>query len=139
LSTPTNSSLFAIFFRGIWPMPLSLLNHSALSLFAQRTRIPTSARSIGFCAIWVCISSSSNEPSWSGFFKNSRSHWSLFIAIQLRHQMNSQPCFHITYAPWKFRKHTVQGTIKKEAVRSEFDTSTPRNISECKKKRRETV
>jgi len=40
-------------------MPLSLLNHSALALFAQRTRIPTSARSIGFCAIWVCISSSS--------------------------------------------------------------------------------
>ena len=42
-------------------MPLSLLNHSALALFAQRTRIPTSARSIGFCAIWVCISSSSNQ------------------------------------------------------------------------------
>ena len=40
-------------------MPLSLLYHSALALFAQRTRIPTSARSIGFCAIWVCISSSS--------------------------------------------------------------------------------
>jgi len=40
-------------------MPLSLLNHSALALFAQRTRIPTSAHSIGFCAIWVCISSSS--------------------------------------------------------------------------------
>ena len=40
-------------------MPLSLLNHSALALFAQRTRISTSARSIGFCAIWVCISSSS--------------------------------------------------------------------------------
>jgi len=45
-------------------MPLSLLNHSALALFAQRTRIPTSARSIGFCAIWVCISSSSS----SGYF-----------------------------------------------------------------------
>ena len=45
-------------------MPLSLLNHSALALFAQRTRIPTSARSIGFCAIWVCISSSSK--SWQG-------------------------------------------------------------------------
>jgi len=44
-------------------MPLSLLNHSALALFAQRTRIPTSARSIGFCAIWVCISSSSNVIS----------------------------------------------------------------------------
>ena len=28
-------------------MPLSLLNHSALALYAQRTRIPTSARSIG--------------------------------------------------------------------------------------------
>ena len=47
-------------------MPLSLLNHSALALFAQRTRIPTSARSIGFCAIWVCISSSSSSAgsSW---------------------------------------------------------------------------
>ena len=39
-------------------MPLSLLNHSAHALFAQRTRIPTSARSIGICVIWVCISSS---------------------------------------------------------------------------------
>ena len=36
------------------------LNHSPLALFAQRTRIPTSARSIGFCVIWVCISSSSH-------------------------------------------------------------------------------
>jgi len=42
-------------------MPLSLLNHPALALFAQRTRIPTSARSIGFCAIWVCISSTFEE------------------------------------------------------------------------------
>ena len=54
---------FLQIFRGIWPMPLSLLNHSALALFAQRTRIPTSARSIGFCAIWVCISSSSSSIS----------------------------------------------------------------------------
>ena len=46
-ATPTNTSLLH-FFRGIWPMPLSLLNHSAL------------ARRIGFCAIWVCISSSSS-------------------------------------------------------------------------------
>ena len=52
---------FLQIFRGIWPMPLSLLNHPALALFAQRTRIPTSARSIGFCAIWVCISSSSSS------------------------------------------------------------------------------
>jgi len=50
---------FLQIFRGIWPMPLSLVNHSALALFAQRMRIPTSARSNGFCAIWVCISSSS--------------------------------------------------------------------------------
>jgi len=49
---------FLQIFRGIWPMPLSLLDHSALALFAQRTRIPT-ARSAGFCAIWVRISSSS--------------------------------------------------------------------------------
>ena len=51
-------------------MPLSLLNHSALALFAQRTRIPTSARSIGFCVIWVCISSSSKAVdcnAWSSF------------------------------------------------------------------------
>ena len=52
---------FLQIFRGIWPMPLSLLNHSALALFAQRTHIPASARSIGFCAIWVCISSSSSS------------------------------------------------------------------------------
>jgi len=44
-------------------MPLSLLlvNHSALALFAQHTFIPTSFRSIGFCAIRVCISSSSSS------------------------------------------------------------------------------
>jgi len=42
-------------------MHLSLLSHSALALFAQRTRIPTSAHSIGFCAIWVCISSNSTS------------------------------------------------------------------------------
>jgi len=40
-------------------MPFSLLNHSALVLFAQRARIPTSARSTGFCVTWVCITSSS--------------------------------------------------------------------------------
>jgi len=52
-------------FRGIWPMPLSLLNHSALAFFAQRTRIPTSTRSIGFYVIWVCISSISSSSSSS--------------------------------------------------------------------------
>ena len=41
-------------------MPLALLNHSALALFAQRTRIPTSAPSAGFCVIWFFISSSSS-------------------------------------------------------------------------------
>jgi len=51
---------FLQFLREFWPMPLPLMNHSALALFAQRTRIPTSARSIGFCVIWVCISSSSS-------------------------------------------------------------------------------
>ena len=44
-------------------MLLYLLNHSALALFALRTHILTSARSIGFCAIWVCISSSSSSSS----------------------------------------------------------------------------
>ena len=41
-------------------MPLPLSSYLILACFAQRTRIPTSARSIGFCVIWVCISSSSN-------------------------------------------------------------------------------
>ena len=50
---------FLQFLREFWPMPLPLMIHSALALFGQRTRIPTSARSIGFCVIWVCISSSS--------------------------------------------------------------------------------
>ena len=34
-------------------------NQSTNALFPQRTRIPTSGRSIGFCVIWPCISSSS--------------------------------------------------------------------------------
>ena len=54
---------FLQFLREFWPMPLPLMIHSALALFAQRTRIPTSARSIGFCVIWVCISSSSSSSS----------------------------------------------------------------------------
>ena len=54
---------FLQIFRGIWPMPLSLLNHSALALLVQRTRVPTSARSTGFCAIWV-FSSSSSSRGW---------------------------------------------------------------------------
>ena len=53
---------FLQFLREFWPMPLPLMIHSALALFAQRTRIPTSARSIGSCVIWVCISSSSSSP-----------------------------------------------------------------------------
>jgi hypothetical protein len=46
-ATPTNSSLFAKLSRNLANalLPRSLLNHSALALFAQRTRIPTSARS----------------------------------------------------------------------------------------------
>jgi hypothetical protein len=57
-------------------MPLTLLNHSALALFAQDTRIPTSARSIGFCVIWVCISSSSSSFSIGGVL-----WWTLVLAF----------------------------------------------------------
>ena len=57
---------FLHFLREFWPMPLPLMIHSALVLFAQRTLIPTSARSIGFCVIWVCISSSSSTGCNSG-------------------------------------------------------------------------
>ena len=51
--------------RGIWPMPLPLSSYSALALFCA-THTPTSARSIGFCVIWVCISSSSSSCSAVG-------------------------------------------------------------------------
>jgi len=46
---------FLQFWREFWPMPPPLMIHSALALFAQRTRIPTSARSIGFCVIWFVL------------------------------------------------------------------------------------
>ena len=78
---------FLQIFRGIWPMPLSLLNHSALALFAQRTRIPTSARSIGFCAIWVCISSSSC-PSGHGI-DDSGPKWPALPCSECAGQKNS--------------------------------------------------
>ena len=58
-------------------MPLPLSSYLILACFAQRTRIPTSARSIGFCVIWVCISSSSSlrvppeESSSSRHFQKS--------------------------------------------------------------------
>ena len=75
---PTNASLFdfflspprgAIFLREFWPMPLPLMNHSALALFAQRTRIPTSARSIQhwlLCRlVHISPSSSSSSTAYS--------------------------------------------------------------------------
>ena len=62
---PKMPRFFLQYLREVWPMPLALMNHSALALFAQRTRIPTSARSIGFCVIWVCIGSSSSSSSSS--------------------------------------------------------------------------
>ena len=68
---------FLQIFRGISPMPLSLLNHSALALFVQRTRIPTSARSIGFVPFGFVLvrvrvprvpasSSSTSRLRWKG-------------------------------------------------------------------------
>ena len=66
---PTNASLF-VFLREFWRMPLPLMNDSALVLFAQRTRIPTSARSIGFCVIWVfSISASSSSAHLVLFYR----------------------------------------------------------------------
>ena len=48
-------------FRRGWMYYASCPVHTILftiSTGAQRTRIPTSAHSIGFCVIWVCVSSS---------------------------------------------------------------------------------
>jgi len=39
---------------------IGYMNHSAFTLLAQRTNIPTSSRSIGYCTILVRISISSN-------------------------------------------------------------------------------
>ena len=52
------------FLREFWPMLLPIINHSTFALLAQRTRFPSSSRSIGFCVIWVCISSSSSLSIW---------------------------------------------------------------------------
>ena len=59
-------------------MPLPLMIHPTLALFAQRTRIPTSARSIGFCVIWVCISSSSSSEPELAF-------WGKFACVKAVH------------------------------------------------------
>ena len=40
-----------------------LIIHSALALFVKRTRIPTPARSIGFCVKWARISRSTNSAT----------------------------------------------------------------------------
>ena len=71
--------------REFWPMPLPLMIHPALALFAQRTRIPTSARSIGFCVIWVCISSSS-----SSVVNKSKATWSMeVVTVRLKQKKAS--------------------------------------------------
>jgi hypothetical protein len=46
---------------GQCPSPSRVIQH--LLCFAQRARTPTSARSIGFCVILVCISSSSSSTN----------------------------------------------------------------------------
>ena len=71
-------------------MPLSLLNHSALALFAQRTRIPTSARSIGFCAIWVCISSSSSSPKKGKLWRERRGDHRNQARVEIRIKAENQ-------------------------------------------------
>ena len=51
---------------GQCPSPSLTIPHSAHALLAQRTRIPTSACSIGFCVFSVCINSSSSSSSSKG-------------------------------------------------------------------------
>jgi len=49
-------------------MPLPLMNHSALALFAQRMRIPTSARSIGLSVSFgFVLVRVRGLAFWSGF------------------------------------------------------------------------
>ena len=54
---------FLQFLREFWPMPPPPSNHSAFTLLAQRTRITTFARSIGFYVFWVCNTSSCLMPT----------------------------------------------------------------------------
>jgi len=77
--------------------------HSALALFAQRTRIPTSARSIGFCVIWVCISSSSS----SSF------HRILPLLLDLAHILlvSNRPSWRIAFicsADYKNKRNSIE-------------------------------
>ena len=82
-------------------MPLSLLNHSALALFAQRTRIPASARSIGFCVIWVCIRSSSSSPMHipSTEFQEELGEWNPITRQQITDFLASKLCCYCILLP----------------------------------------
>jgi len=72
------------------------LNHSALALFAQCTRIPTSARSIGFCVIWVCIRLSSSS--------NSIVHWCHKCRMPSNRRLQSWPwpVFRLKWTKFRF-------------------------------------
>ena len=67
---PTNASLFTIM-REFWPMPLPLMIHSALALFAQRTRIPLlpaalASVSFGFVLVRVRVHQKVGmSPQWT--------------------------------------------------------------------------
>ena len=99
------------FLREFWPTPLPLMIHSALALFAQRTRIPTSARSIGFCAIWVCISSSSSSKSVRYCISNpvarflelllslALSYVYIFPLVSLKYKSTQEPLLCVVWSP----------------------------------------
>ena len=87
---------FLQFLREFWPMPLPLMIHSALALFAHCTRIPTSARSIGFCVIWVCIRLSSSS--------NSIVHWCHKCRMPSNRRLQSWPwpVFRLKWTKFRF-------------------------------------
>ena len=61
------------------PQPSALHNRTCpCPLTSDRTRnarAPTSPRSIGFCAIWDCISSSSSSEAWRGLRRWKAMEW----------------------------------------------------------------
>ena len=106
-------------------MPLSLLNHSALALFAQRTRIPTSARSIGFCAIWVCISSSSSSQEERAFVvlqRHKRDQPLLVVSCQPPAAQPPAPAYTNPSVRWKIKGTGYCGTGLYSDTETETET-----------------
>jgi len=127
--TPYKCLAFCNFCEDFGRCPLPLLNnHSALALFTQHTRIPTSSRSTGFCVIWVCISSSSK-------FLHSRKYASPNPSTICSHQVTRTDDTRLSNMVLLSRTHILGKRSRLRACPSDvafcFVVAVARNASAC--------